>query len=486
MTPPDTLHIHPQDNVVVAVRGVGQIPIGHKIALRAIAAGESIIKFGHAIGRATEDIAAGDWVHSHNLTSDLKEAQAYAYHPERPIEQSASATPTWLGYRRGTRGVGTRNEIWILNTVGCVNVVAERIARIATARFKGEVDGIYTFSHPYGCSQLGADLDKTRRLLASLMRHPNAGGVLVLGLGCESNQMKDLLAEAERGGADPQRIRFFNTQEVSNEVEAGVNAVDELVRLAAWDRRQLCSIGELVLGLKCGGSDAFSGLTANPLVGRIAEAIVGWGGIALLSEVPEMFGAEQSLMNRAVDEPTYRAIVSLIDRFKRYYTEHHQPIHENPSPGNKQGGITTLEEKSLGAVQKGGRAPIAQVLNYGTAASLERSGLALVEAPGNDAVSSTALAAAGATMVLFTSGRGTPLGTVVPTLKIATHTEIAIRKPHWFDCNAGKLLEGYATMDALTSQLLTLLLNVASGRQLALNEINEQREIAIWKDGVTL
>lgn len=318
------------------------------------------------------------------------------------------------------------------------------------------------------------------------MRHPNAGGVLVLGLGCESNQMKDLLAEAEQGGADRRRIGFFNTQEVPDEVAAGVAAVEDLVQVAARDSRELCPARDLVLGLKCGGSDAFSGLTANPLVGRMADAITGWGGVALLSEVPEMFGAEQSLMNRAVDEPTHRAIVDLIERFKRYYIEHDQPIDENPSPGNKQGGITTLEEKSFGAVQKGGRAPVAQVLSYGAAARLGQGGLGLVEAPGNDAVSSTALAAAGATVLLFTSGRGTPLGTVVPTLKIATHTDIMVRKPHWFDFDAGKLLDGTVAMDALAKQLLTLLLDVASGCRLARNEINEQREIAIWKDGVTL
>jgi altronate hydrolase len=318
------------------------------------------------------------------------------------------------------------------------------------------------------------------------MRHPNAGGVLVLGLGCESNQMRDLLTEAERGGADPSRIRFFNTQDVADEVAAGLTAVEDLVCVAARDRRELCPARDLVLGLKCGGSDAFSGLTANPLVGRIAEALTGWGGVALLSEVPEMFGAEQSLMNRAVDEPTHRAIVNLIEGFKRYYIEHDQPIAENPSPGNKDGGITTLEEKSFGAVQKGGQAPVTQVLSYGAAARVGRGGLGLVEAPGNDAVSATALATAGATMLLFTSGRGTPLGTVVPTLKIATHTHVMARKPHWFDFNAGELLEGKVRMDDLAKQLLTVLLDVASGRQLARNEVNEQREIAIWKGGVTL
>lgn len=482
----DTLHIHPQDNVVIAVRPVGQIPIGHKIAAARIAAGEEIIKYGHIIGRATRDIAAGEWVHGHNMASDLKARESYAYRPERLSERAVASSPSWLGYRRADGRVGTRNEIWILNTVGCVNVVAERIARAAANRFRDQVDGVYAFGHPYGCSQLGDDLDRTRRLLAALMRHPNAGGVLVLGLGCESNQMKDLLAEAEQGGADRRRIGFFNTQEVPDEVAAGVAAVEDLVQVAARDSRELCPARDLVLGLKCGGSDAFSGLTANPLVGRMADAITGWGGVALLSEVPEMFGAEQSLMNRAVDEPTHRAIVDLIERFKRYYIEHDQPIDENPSPGNKQGGITTLEEKSFGAVQKGGRAPVAQVLSYGAAARLGQGGLGLVEAPGNDAVSSTALAAAGATVLLFTSGRGTPLGTVVPTLKIATHTDIMVRKPHWFDFDAGKLLDGTVAMDALAKQLLTLLLDVASGCRLARNEINEQREIAIWKDGVTL
>jgi altronate hydrolase len=396
----------------------------------------------------------------------------------------------FAGYRRRNGRVGTRNEIWILNTVGCVNHAAERIARMAAEqfasrandRFAQRIDGVYSFSHPYGCSQLGDDLENTQRVLAGMLRHPNAGGVLVLGLGGENNQIQQLLAQA--GDSDRDRLRFFNTQDVIDEVEAGLSAVTELVNVLETDRRVDVPASELLLGMKCGGSDGFSGITANPLVGRIADRLTAYGGGALLTEVPEMFGAEQLLMNRAADELTFHHIVRLIDDFKAYFRNHGQPIYENPSPGNKQGGLTTLEEKSLGAIQKGGHATVRAVLRYGERAPA--NGLSLLESPGNDAVSSTAMVASGATLLLFTTGRGTPLGFPVPTLKISSNTEIAQKKPHWIDFNAGAALDGTATLDTLADQLFDQILAVASGRELANNEKHGYREIAIWKEGVTL
>ncbi|HYE56984.1 MAG TPA: altronate dehydratase family protein, partial [Rhodothermales bacterium] len=495
---PALVRVHEADNVAVAVTPIpastrvsvggveveaqSEIPFGHKVALRPIAAGEGVVKYGHRLGSATEAIAPGAHVHTHNLRTDLSDALSYTYEPFAPAVRPATGLmPTFQGYRRAGGRVGTRNEVWIVNTVGCVNHAADRIARIAGDRFAGVIDGMHSFSHPYGCSQLGDDLVHTQRVLAGLMRHPNAGGVLVLGLGCENNQMDHLLALA--GDVDRARLRFFNTQDVTDEVEEGVEAVADLVALMQQDRREPCPLSDLVVGLKCGGSDAFSGLTANPLVGRIADAVTAHGGTAILTEVPEMFGAEQLLMNRAASPEVFEKTVTLVNDFKAYFQRHGQPVYENPSPGNKAGGLTTLEEKSLGATQKGGSATVTQVLAYGE--PVQKGGLALLEAPGNDGVSVTAEVASGATVVLFTTGRGTPLGFPVPTLKISSNSDLAARKPHWIDFDAGRLLAG-ASMDTLADELLGLILRVASGEQQARNEVNGYREIAIWKSGVTL
>ena len=505
------VRIHPLDNVAVAVQGLTaganlkiegepvvlteDIPAGHKVALRALARGETVVKYGFPIGAATAAIAPGAWVHSHNLKTCLEGVLEYQYEPTTSVGAQHAAplqnpddaplpAPTFQGYRRANGRVGTRNEVWILNTVGCVNHAAERIAREGSALYQGRVDGCYNFAHPYGCSQLGDDLGHTQRLLAGLMRHPNAGGVLVLGLGCESNQMDGLLRAAQP--VAPERLRFFNSQDVTDEVDAGLEALGQLVAAMAEDQREECPAADLILGHKCGGSDGLSGITANPLVGRIADRLTGLGGGVILTEVPEMFGAERALMNRAVDARVFRDTVALVNDFKAYFIQHGQPIYENPSPGNIAGGLTTLEEKSLGAIQKGGQAPVTQVLRYGDPAVTRAGGLSLLESPGNDGVSSTALVASGATLLLFTTGRGTPLGFPVPTLKISSNTAIAEKKPHWIDVNAGALVDGTNTLDGLADDLFTLILDVASGRKLANNEKHGYREIAIWKEGVTL
>jgi len=494
---PAALRVHADDTVAVALHALAagesidvdgermtlgsDVPPGHKIALRVHELGAPVVKYGFPIGVATERLTPGMWVHSHNLVTHLQGLVEYRYEPS-PRNRITPPPATFDGYRRATGRVGTRNEIWVLNTVGCVNHAAERIAKITAEKLKGELDGVYSFSHPYGCSQLGDDLRNTQRVLAGLLRHPNAGGVLVLGLGCENNQMDSLLQMA--GDVDRERLRFFNLQDVIDEVEQGTSVISELAARVATDRRVGCSASELVLGHKCGGSDGFSGISANPVVGRIADWLTALGGRVLLTEVPEMFGAEQILMNRAADDAVFGDIVQMVNGFKEYFIAHGQPIYENPSPGNKAGGLTTLEEKSLGAVQKGGRATVTQVLRYG--APVERAGLALLEAPGNDGVSSTALVASGATVLLFTTGRGTPLGFPVPTIKISSNSDIATKKPHWIDFNAGAVLDGTSTLDQLADELFALVLDVASGRRLARNEEQGYREIAIWKEGVTL
>ncbi len=496
---PAAIRIAEGDNVAVALRPISagerisvgggvvtarqDVTPGHKIALADVTVDEQIVKYGVPIGLASTPIATGDWVHSHNLRTALSGMLDYAYSPVRNQQPATNnQQPTFMGYRRANGRVGTRNELWVLNTVGCVNHAAERIAKQAAERYAGRVDGIHAFAHPYGCSQLGDDLKNTQAVLAGLMRHPNAGGVLILGLGCENNQLDELMRLA--GPIDRDRIAFFNTQDVIDELEEGTGAVAKLIERVASDRRTECPVSDLVLGHKCGGSDGFSGISANALLGRVADRVTSYGGSVLLTEVPEMFGAEQQLMNRAVSEPVFRDIVAMINDFKTYFLRHGQPVYENPSPGNKAGGLTTLEEKSLGAIQKGGRAPVSRVLLYGKA--LTDNGLSLLESPGNDGVSSTAMAVSGATLLLFTTGRGTPLGFPVPTLKVSSNSEIAAKKPHWIDFNAGALLDGTKTMAQLEDDLFALILAVASGEQLANNEKNGYREIAIWKEGVTL
>ena len=491
------VRVRPTDDVAVAVDAleagdaitVGDetvrireaIPAGHKVALRALGVGDVIHKYGWAIGRLTAAVEAGDWIHSHNLKTQLEGTLDYTYEPTSRAD-AQPASRTWEGFKRADGRVGTRNEVWVINTVGCVNWAAEKIARSANERFAGVIDGVHAFAHPYGCSQLGDDLGHTRQLLAGLMRHPNAGGVLVLGLGCENNQMDALLAEA--GEIDRSRIRFFNTQDVFDEVQSGVAALNELVERMRDDRRETVPASALVLGNKCGGSDGFSGITANPLVGRVADRLTAAGGTVLLTEVPEMFGAERVLMNRAASEPVYRDVVGMVNSFKEYFLRHGQPVYENPSPGNKAGGLTTLEEKSLGAIQKGGSSTVTSVLRYGQ--QVRAPGLALLEAPGNDGVSSTAMVASGATVLCFTTGRGTPLGFPAPTIKVASNSDIARKKPHWIDFDAGRLLDDPTAMDRLTDELLDFVLDVASGKHLTNNERNDVREIAIWKEGVTL
>ena len=501
------LRVHAADTVAVALRPIAAgevvtvdghdfvagaaIAQGHKIALAVHREGDPVVKYGLPIGRATMAIAPGDPVHSHNLATALAGEVAYEARPAGGAGSMPGADAgvdgsglCWQGYRRGDGRAATRNEIWILPTVGCVGLTAEQVARAATQRHDGliaagRIDGIHAFAHPHGCSQLGDDLDGTRALLAGLAANPNAAGVLLLGLGCESNQLDALMAaipDQARG-----KVRQISSQSAGDELAEAAALVDAMVAEAARAEREELSLSALTVGLKCGGSDGFSGLTANPLLGRFADRLAVAGGIPVLTEIPEIFGAEQALLERAVDEATFAAGAALVNRFKRYYLDQGLPVSENPSPGNIAGGITTLEEKSAGAVQKAGHAPLASVLDYGAQASV--AGLALLEAPGNDAVSSTALAAAGATMVLFTTGRGTPLGFPVPTVKVASNRRLAEAKPHWIDFDASVVLDQGA--EAADAAFLSALLAVASGRK-TVAESHGQRAMAIWKRGVTL
>ncbi|HET6522979.1 altronate dehydratase family protein [Sphingopyxis sp.] len=489
------IRVHDADNVATAIADIAAgevlfgdsgprasvaIERGHKIAIAPIARGAAVVKYGFPIGTATADIAPGEHVHSHNLATALGSDGDYLYAPSPAGAAPAAApSPTFSGYLRPDGRVGTRNEIWILPTVGCVGNLAARVARIAGERHAGRVDGVHAFKHPFGCSQLGDDLCHTRALLAALAQHPNAGGVLIVGLGCESNQLGALLdlIPAERRT----NIRTLSAQAVEDDEAACLALVDELAQGCAGAPRTEVSLAKLVLGVKCGGSDGLSGLTANPLVGRMADAVAAAGGKVVLTEIPEIFGAEQMLMDRAVSRAVFDDAVALVRDFKQYFIRHGEPVSENPSPGNIAGGITTLEEKSLGAVQKGGKVPLVDVRRYGGEAVLP--GLSLLEAPGNDAVSSTALTAAGATVILFTTGRGTPLGFPAPTLKIASNSSLAQRKAGWIDFDAGQVLD--TGFDDTADALLDLIAATASGAPTKA-EANEERDIAIWKSGVTL
>lgn len=460
------------------------VPKGHKIAATHIQEGSHILKFGYSIGVAKSDIELGSWVHTHNLGTGLSGFIDYKFEPaEQATAERTSSAPkqTFQGYVRDNGDVGIRNEIWIINTVGCINKTCEVVARQAEKLFEGRVEGVYHFAHPFGCSQLGDDLTHTQKLLASLVNHPNAGGVLVMGLGCENNQI-DSFKEAI-GEYDSARVKFMKSQEVEDEIETALELIDELVEYAEKFKRQPVPVSKLKLGLKCGGSDGLSGITANPLVGTVSDRLIEAGGTAILTEVPEMFGAETLLMNRAENEQVFGKIVHLINDFKQYFIRHDQEIYENPSPGNKAGGISTLEEKSLGCTQKGGHAVVTDVVPYGQ--RVTKGGLNLLEAPGNDLVSVTALSAGGAHIVLFTTGRGTPFGGPVPTVKIATNSELAARKKNWIDFNAGQLLEN-KSMNELTDELWDQLISLASGERQTNNERNGFKEIAIFKDGVIL
>ncbi len=458
---------------------ISDVPAGHKFALKEIKAGEPVIKYGFPIGQAKCDVQTGEHVHVHNLKTLLSSELSYEHHPS--VNQLEPKEPaTFMGYPRANGKVGVRNELWILPTVGCVNDVARVLERMAQSLVGDGVENVYAFPHPYGCSQMTADQDNTRQILADLATHPNAGGVLVLGLGCENSSADHI--KAHMGEYDESRVRFLVCQQVEDEIDESMKLLRELADNMRHEKRVPCPASKLVIGLKCGGSDGFSGITANPAIGGFSDLLIAQGGSTILTEVPEMFGAETILMDRCETSELFDKTVSLINDFKRYFEEHHQTIYENPSPGNKAGGISTLEDKALGCTQKSGFAPVKDVLKYGQ--KVEKSGLNLLSAPGNDLVAATALAASGSQIVLFSTGRGTPFASPVPTIKIASNENLAKHKRNWIDFNAGRLLSGRELPD-LAQDLMDYVLRVASGEQVC-SEKNGYHDMAIFKTGVTL
>jgi len=490
------IKINSADNVAVAISpveagrelvvgdsritSISNIEFGHKIALTDIKAGEAVIKYGYPIGYTTANIKVGEHVHTHNLKTGLSEQLTYNYEPKlKQVENDVSGS--FMGFKRQNGKVGVRNEIWIVPTVGCVNPICETVAKKAQDMLKGSVQGVYSFPHPYGCSQLGDDHENTKKALCGLIKHPNAGGVLVMGLGCENNDIEDLREMLNL--SDETRVKFMVCQDVEDETSTALEFVNELIETAKDDIRENIPTSELIVGLKCGGSDGLSGITANPLVGLFADKLVAEGGSVILTEVPEMFGAETILMDRCINEEVFQKTVSLINDFKSYFASCGQPVYENPSPGNKDGGITTLEEKSLGCTQKCGSVAVVDVISYGEV--LQTKGLNLLQSPGNDLVATSALAVSGAHVVLFTTGRGTPFGSPVPTVKISSNSVLAKKKSNWIDFDAGELVGG-ACADELAEHLYDYIVKLASGEISTKTEINEIKDFTIFKNGVTL
>jgi altronate hydrolase len=489
------IKINENDNVAVALEVIPEnttvtvgatevtttmeIPAGHKFALADLDEGTPVIKYGFRIGNTTAFVKKGEWIHTHNLKTGLGDLLDYNYEPNL-VDEKTTEDVTFMGYNRKNGKVGVRNEIWIIPTVGCVNNVASKIAELSKGFVRENVEAICAFPHPYGCSQMGDDQEHTRQILANLINHPNAGGVLVLGLGCENSNI-DVL-KGYMGDIDNDRVKFLVAQESDDEIAEGVEIVKGLAQYASQFKREPISVSKLVIGMKCGGSDGFSGITANPTVGRFSDILISKKGTTILTEVPEMFGAETILMNRCANEELFNKTVNLINDFKNYFKSHNQTIYENPSPGNKKGGISTLEDKSLGCTQKSGSAIVKGVLAYGE--SVSTPGLNLLSAPGNDLVASTALAASGAHIVLFTTGRGTPFACPVPTMKISSNSRLAGKKDNWIDFNAGVVAEG-EDLDVAGQRLFDEVVAVASGKEVK-SEIAGFHDMAIFKQGVTL
>lgn len=491
----DFIKINENDNVIVAIKELAEgekvtvdgkeytaaetIPAGHKMAICDIPQGGDVIKYGFRIGNAKENIKAGQWVHVHNIKTALGDLLTYTYEPVK-TEEKKTEERTFMGFARPDGSVGVRNEVWIVPTVGCVNNIATAMAKRANAKVHGSVEEVIAFPHPYGCSQMGDDQENTRKVLADMIHHPNAAGVLVLGLGCENSNIPVLMDYI--GEYDEQRVKFLQCQDVEDEMETAMGILEELATYANAFSREKIDASELIIGMKCGGSDGLSGITANPVVGAFSDLLVSKGGTTILTEVPEMFGAETLLMNRCATPELFDKTVALINNFKNYFTSHNQTIYENPSPGNKKGGISTLEDKSLGCTQKSGSSLVKGVLEY--AEPVKVKGLNLLSAPGNDLVAATALAVSGAHMVLFTTGRGTPFASPVPTVKISSNSKLAGHKSNWIDFNAGQMVED-KTKEELAQDLLNYVLEVASGRKVK-SEAAGFHDMAIFKQGVTL
>lgn len=484
------LRLHPKDNVALALRPLPSgarvsvegislftrdpIPYGHKVALVSIPKGGRIIKYGYPIGRAVRSISPGEHVHVHNTES----GRAHGDTARPVIREESSLIPrfpqdTFLGFRRQDGRVGVRNHVLVMASVHCVNGGVERIGR--------EVPGVVALPHIYGCSQLGEDLAQTRRVLEGYVSHPNVGATLIVGLGCEALPTRELVDGLRDRGY---RVELLLLQEIGGSraaVRKGKELAAELLGEVGKLRPEPVPLSELVVGVECGGSDAWSGVTANPAVGAIADALVAHGGTVILSEVTEFIGAEHILAARAISPEVGKAILRAVARREGVAVEMGVDLRgAQPSPGNMEGGLTTIEEKSLGAIVKGGTTPVREFLGYGERPSAR--GLVVMDTSGNDLESVTGMVAGGAQVVLFTTGRGTPVGNpIVPVIKISSNTPLYERMRDDLDFDAGSILRGEPPT-SVAARLAALLLEVAGGRPTQA-EVWGHREFAIEPRG---
>jgi altronate hydrolase len=491
--------LHPGDNVVIArvAVGAGQsveagpftltardfIPPGHKLAIKGIASGEPVYRYGNLIGFATRPIEPGQHVHEHNLgyKEVQTEGEAPMLAPERRILHS---TRSFLGFQRHDGRVGTRNYIAVVAASNCAAYTSELIAEsFADEALPASVDGIVAFPHGEGCGMsIGPDSEQLQRTLKGVLDHPNVSAALILGLGCEVNQISHYLGKAgDNAPATLQGLTMQETGGTRGAVESARRHLRQFVERAAEEKRSETPASKIVLGLNCGGSDSFSGITANPALGHCSDLIVEQGGTVVLAETTEIFGAEHLLTRRARSPEIAAKLLRTIENYKAYLRQFGGSFNDNPSPGNKEGGLTNILEKSLGAVAKAGTSTLEDVLNF--AERIEASGFLFMDTPGYDPVSITGLAAGGVNLIAFTTGRGSAIGFPnIPVVKIASNSNTFRRMRDNMDVNAGRIADGQASIPEVGAEIFELLLRVASGERTCAERIGHH-EFAPWRIG---
>lgn len=496
------IKLYPQDTVALATSELkkGQtvtvdgetitllddIPNAHKIALKDFETGEAVRKYDNIIGYASKPIKKGEWIHSHNEVTGLGKSKEYTYDFNPISIFPGESDKTFMGYDRADGGAGIRNHLAIISTVFCANGPLRKLARMAEAKYPAteNFDGIIAFDQEFGCSQTGKDLVTTCKIIAGIAKNANFGGVLLVSNGCEMAIPSVL--EQYMGDYDKKRIRTLTLQEVEDEFTAGMELIDEIMEEMKDDKRTPININRLHIAMNCGGSDGYSGITANTLLGTLCDTLVKEGAIMNMTEVPEMMGAEHILMNRAADKSIFDDIVKMMYDYDAYFARYGEKAADNPTQGNKAGGLTTLEEKSLGCIQKGGHCAVMEVLEYGERAT--KNGFVLVSGPGNDLAGVSGQIAAGAVLTIFTTGRGTPCGFAGPTFRLASNTALATRKSNWIDYDAGRLLTAKTPeeVEALNKELYDAIMATVNGQYRTRTEENGYYILGALKDGVTL
>jgi altronate hydrolase len=494
------IHLHPTDNVAVArvpipagtslridglpVTTMDAIPAGHKVALWDIQPGEVVERYGQVIGRAKQAIQAGRHIHTHNLAFEELQLEYEFPVGDTPVPTARPDAPTFLGYQREDGRVGTRNYIAVVAASNCAAHTAEQIAR----SYEGEtmppnVDGVVAFPHGEGCAHAaeGPDIDQLRRTLGGVLIHPNVSGAVILGLGCETNQIDHYLGV---GGPRSTRLAGLTLQSsggTRGAIEAARRQIARFLEQASAEERTPAPASKIVLGLNCGGSDSFSGITANPALGFCSDLLAELGGTPVLAETTEIFGAEHLLVKRARNREVAEKLLDCIRKYKVYLNRFAGSFDDNPSPGNKEGGLTNILEKSLGAVAKGGTSPLIDVYDY--AERVTAPGFTFMNTPGYDPVSLTGLAAGGCNLIAFTTGRGSAIGfPTIPVIKVATNSNTYRRMTDNMDVNAGAIADGEATVQQIGQAIFDLMLEVATGRHTCAERLGH-KEFVPWRIG---